>query len=93
LYVKGGKSAQEIFDFLPKFHDEAFYLMFAKEIIGKRLLPDQHLKVFDVDYAYLAATLSTDQVDQVRKSLSGITVELFCHDIGHRYKKIIRIIV
>jgi len=93
LYAKGGLSTSNIFDFFPGFHDEAFFLMFTKGIAGKRVLPDQHLRLFEVDCAFLEGFLTREQVGEITNQLEGMTVELFCHDIGHRYKTVIRIII
>lgn len=93
LYLKGGKSADTIFDFLPPSQDESLYSMFTKGISGKRLLPDQHFRVFDLDFNYLEGFMTPDKIKEIKSLLNGMTVELFCHDIGHRYKTVIRVVI
>lgn len=93
LYLKGGKSADTIFEFLPPLQDESLYSMVAKGIAGKRLLPDQHFRVFDLDFTYLEGFITPEKIKDIKSQLNGITVELFCHDIGHRYKTVIRVII
>ena len=93
LYLKGGKSADNLFEFLPPLQDESLYAMVAKGIEGKRLLPDQHFKVFDIDFTYLEGFMTPEKIQEIKNQLNGITVELFCRDIGHRYKTVIRLVI
>jgi hypothetical protein len=93
LYVKGGRTTDNVFEFLPRVQDEALFSMFTKGIVGKRLLPDQHFRVFEIDFAFLEGSMTGEQVLAIKQQLEGMTVELFCHDIGRRYKSVTRIVV
>ena len=91
LYSKEGKVSGDIFDFLPHLHEEALFSMFMRGVVGKRLLPDQSFGIFELDFSFLEGFLSLDQINEIRLSMDGIMVELFCHDIGKRYKTITRV--
>ena len=91
LYSKDGRVSADVFDFLPQFHEEALYGMFKRGILGKRLLPDQSFGVFEVDFSFLESFLSLKQINEIQSCMDGIIVELYCHDIGKRYKTIARI--
>lgn len=93
LYVKGGRTTSDIFEFLPRLQDEALFSMFTKGVAGKRVLPDQHFRLFEIDFSFLEGFLSKEQVGEIRHQLEGMTVELFCHDIGRRYKTVIRVVI
>ena len=91
LYSKDGKVSGNIFDFLPQFHEEALVGMFRSGIVGKRVLPDHSFVLFELDFSFLEGFLNLEQITEIRSSMDGIMVELFCHDIGKRYKTITRI--
>ncbi|MBE0646698.1 MAG: hypothetical protein IH596_02820 [Bacteroidales bacterium] len=91
LYSKEGKVSETIFDFLPQLHEEALYGMFMRGVVGKRLLPDQSFGIFDLDFSFLEGFLSHQQINEIRTSMDGMMVELFCRDIGKRYKTFTRI--
>ena len=91
LYSKEGKVSGNIFDFLPQLHEEALVGMFRSGIVGKRLLPDHSFILFELDFSFLEGFLSVQQINEIRQCMDGMMVELFCHDIGKRYKTITRI--
>lgn len=93
IYSKGGKVSGNIFDFLPPVHDDALHGMFMRGIVGKRLLPDQSYGVFEIDFAFLEGFLDKQQIREIRIGLDGLMVELFCQDIGKRYKTITRFVL
>ena len=91
LFSKEGKVSGNIFDFLPQLHEEALVGMFRSGIVGKRLLPDQSFVIFDLDFSFLEGFLNVQQINEIQVCMDGMMVELFCHDIGKRYKTITRI--
>ena len=90
LYSKEGKVSGNIFDFLPQLHEEALVGMFRSGIVGKRVLPDHSFVLFELDFSFLEGFLSREQINEIRRCMDGMMVELFCHDIGKRYKTITR---
>jgi len=90
FFSKSNKVSSSIFDFLPAVHEEELYAMFTKSIEGRKLMPDQQMKLFEIDFSYLKATLSEEKIQSLRDHLDGVVVEIHCHDIGKRYTSVTR---
>jgi hypothetical protein len=93
FFSKNGKISSSILDFLPVIQEETLYAMFAKAIEERKVLPDQQLKIFDIDFPFLSNYMGKDQIQSITNHLDGIQAEVHCHDIGKRYKSVFSMII
>jgi len=87
---KNGKISETIGEFLPLIHNESLYSSFSTSIEGRKVMPDQSIKIFELDFEFLGSYIKPEEIDDLIRSLNDIIFEVHCHDIGKRYKSIAR---
>jgi len=87
---KGDKITSTIVNFLPLINEGTGYMSYTPVIDGRKVAPDQHVKIFEFDLAQQQASISIKDIQNVIDHLNGLNIEAHCHDIGKKYETVIR---
>ena len=77
-------------DFLPLVDEDTGYLSLTIIREGMKVMPEQSLKIFEFDLTWFDAGLDLDKIRDIIRHIDNLTFEVHCHDIGKRYKTVIR---
>lgn len=87
---KAGRRAASLASFLPLIHDGTGYISYAPVVEGKKLNPDQELRLFEFNLALQGSDITLDDIRSIIDHLNGLTFELLCSDLGERYHTALR---
>jgi hypothetical protein len=85
-----GRRAGSVASFLPLINDGTGYISYAPVVEGKKLNPDQEIRLFEFNLALQGSDITLNDIRNIIDHLSGLTFELLCHDLGERYHTPVR---
>lgn len=90
LVLKNNRITDNLVGSLPMFGRDQPYASFATSVEGRKVMPDQSIRLFEIDLAFAGNGLSGGEYLELLSGLNDLVVEVHCHDIGRRYKSVAR---
>jgi len=90
LVMKNNRITDNIVNLLPLLGNEAHYASLSSAIEGRKVMPDQSIKLFEIDLTLANPELTDHDIKNLIHELNDIIVEVHCYDIGKRYKAVVR---
>lgn len=88
MVMKNDRVMDNIVNLLPLLGNEARYASFSSSFEGRKIMPDQTIKLFEIDLTFATPEISKEGVRKLINELNGTIVEVHCYDIGKRYKSV-----
>ena len=91
FFISNGiDTSNSISTFLPLISEEIGFLSYVTILEGRKVMPDQNINIFKMDISFSHSKFTKDSIQNFIQHIDGLIVEDHCHDIGKRYKSIIR---